>query len=165
MPVATERTNSRSDRPQGEVSAGPRRRGSLALRVLLLSLMTLATLNVWTGGPLVALWVGSKVQGQFTTLKMGAVAAAVVTLAVVSYLLGWLIQWLDVRYGEVVDRPPRTRQPLPWLRSMRDKYGDPKPEYQPPTSLELILVGMVVLVVGCFEVWFFFFAGSPLPSG
>lgn len=153
------------DVSDGEISDRGKPRRRLALRVLLLSAMTLASLNVWTGGPLFALWVGSQVQGQLTTLKMSAVAAVVVTLAIVVFLLVRLIHWLDIRYGEVIGRPPRTRQPLPWLRSMRDQYGDPKPEYQPPTALERILVVMVVVVVEAFVVWFFFFAGSPLPQG
>ncbi len=140
----------------------PRR---LLLRVLLVAAMIAATVNTWTGGPLLALWVGSKVQGQYTTLKMGAVGATVLTLAVILFLLGQLITRLDLRYGEVTGRPPRTRQPLPWLRSLRDQYGDPPPEVEPLTALEWILVSMVVFVVGCFEVWFFFFAGSSLPHG
>jgi hypothetical protein len=34
----------------------------------------------------------------------------------------------------------------------------------PLTALEWVLVAMVVIVVALFEVWFFFFAGSPLPK-
>jgi hypothetical protein len=143
------------------VAARPRR---VFVRVVLVSAMILATLNVWTGGPLFALWVGSKVQGSFTTLKMGAVGVAVLTLAVVSLVLVRVIHLLDIRYGEVTGRPPRTRQPLPWLRSMRDKYGDPPPEREPLTALERIVVTMVVIAFACLEVWFFFFAGSSLPN-
>ncbi len=127
--------------------------------------MIVATVNTWTGGPLLALWVGSKVQGQYTTPSMAAIGATVVTLALVLFLLARLITRLDARYGEVVGRPKRTRQPMPWLRSLRDRYGDPPQEVEPLTALEWILVGMVVLVFACFEVWFFLFAGSPLPHG
>ncbi|MGI8920759.1 MAG: hypothetical protein ACR2HD_03660 [Solirubrobacteraceae bacterium] len=45
-------------------------------RVGVVSLMTLASVNVWTGSPLMALWVGSKVQGSYTNLSMTAVAGA-----------------------------------------------------------------------------------------
>lgn len=147
------------------MDVGHRARASkFVRRVLLISGMALATLNIWTGGPLFALWVGSKVQGDFTTLKMGAVGAAVVTLGVVSFLLVRVIQWLDFHYSKVIGRPARTRQPAPWLRSMRDKYGDPPPEREPLSALERLLVAMVVIATVCAEVWFFFFAGSFLPG-
>jgi len=57
-------------------------------------------------------------------------------LVVILFLLFQLITRLDVRYGKVTGRLPRTRQPLPWLRSMRDRYGDPPPEREPLTALE-----------------------------
>jgi hypothetical protein len=83
----------------------------------------------------------------------------VLTLAVVLFLLVRLITRLDARYGEVIGRLPRTRQPLPWLRSLRDRYGDPPQSVKPLTALEWILVGTVVLAVACSEVWFFFSPG------
>jgi hypothetical protein len=133
-------------------------------RVLLLAAMILATLNVWTGSPLLALWVGSKVQGSYSTLNMSAVAAVVFVLAAMVFLLVRAIAWLDVRYGEAVGRPPKKRLVRPWMRSTAGKHGDPKKEIQPLTPLERILVVMVVIVVALFEVWFFFFAGSSLPQ-
>jgi hypothetical protein len=142
---------------------GPRRR--LVARVLLVAAMIVATVNTWTGGPLLALWVGSKVQGQYTTLSMAAVGATIATLAVILFLLAKLITRLDARYGEVIGRPKRTRLPLPWLRSLRDRYGNPPPEVEPLGALEWILVAMVVVVFAGFEMWFFVFAGSPLPHG
>ena len=35
---------------------------------------------------------------------------------------------------------------------------------EPLTLMERILVLVVVVAIGCFEVWFFFFAGSSLPN-
>jgi len=133
----------------------------------LVAAMILATLNIWTGSPLLALWVGSKVQASYGsgTLQMSAVAAVVLVLAGVVFLLARAIAWLDVRYGEAVGRPPKVRQVRPWMRSLAGKYGDPKQETEPLTPLERILVVMVVIVVVLFEVWFFFFAGSSLPQG
>jgi hypothetical protein len=143
----------------------PRRpKKSLWRRVLLVAAMILATLNIWTGSPLLALWVGSKVQGSSGTLQMSAVGAVVVVLAVMVFLLARAIAWLDVAYGEAVGRPPKVRQVRPWMRSLAGKYGDPKQETEPLTTLERILVVTVVIVVVLFEVWFFFFAGSSLPQ-
>ena len=57
-----------------------------------------------------------------------------------------------------------TRQPLPWLKSTSGERVPAKRPPEPLTLLERILVLMVVVAVGCFEVWFFFFAGSSLPN-
>jgi hypothetical protein len=143
-----------------------RRKRPVWRRVLLLAAMILATLNIWTGSPLLALWVGSKVQAasSSTTLQMSTVGAVVLVLAVMVFLLARAIAWLDVRYSEAVGRPPKARQVRPWMRSLAGKYGDPKQEPEPLTPLERILVVIVVIVVILFEVWFFFFAGSPLPK-
>lgn len=141
-----------------------RRKHSVWRRVLLLAGMILAALNIWTGSPLLALWVGSKVQANYSGLSMTAVGAVVIVLAAMVLLLVRAIAWLDVRYNEAVGRPPKARQVRPWLRSLAGKYGDPKKETQPLTPLERILVVMVVVVVVLFEVWFFFFAGSSLPQ-
>jgi hypothetical protein len=37
--------------------------GNVLMRVGLGSVTALLSVNIWTGGPLVALWVGSKAQG------------------------------------------------------------------------------------------------------
>jgi hypothetical protein len=141
-----------------EAERPARRKKSLWRRVLLLAGMVLATLNIWTGSPVLALWVGSKVQGDVTTLKMSSVGAVVGVLAVMVLLLARAVAWLDVRYAEAVGKPPKKRQVRPWMRSLAGKYGDPKQETEPLTPLEWILVVMVVIAVIAFEVWFFFFA-------
>lgn len=144
--------------PVSDAARPARRKKSVWRRVLLLAAMILATLNIWTGSPVLALWVGSKVQGNVTTLKMASVGAVVGVLTVMVLLLARAIAWLDVRYGEAVGKPPKKRQVRPWMRSLAGKYGDPKQEVEPLTPLEWVLVVMVVIVVVLFEVWFFFFA-------
>jgi hypothetical protein len=134
-------------------------------RVLLLAALVLASFNIWTGSPLVALWVGSKVQGSFTTLKTSAVAATVVVLAALSLLLTRVIAWLDVRYGEAVGRPPKKRVVRPWNRSVAGLHTAPKKEVEPLTAVERVLVAVVVIAVIAFEVWFFAFAQATIPNG
>jgi len=142
--------------PASDAGRPARRKKSVWRRVL--AAMVLATLNIWTGSPVLALWVGSKVQGNVTTLKMSAVGAVVLVLSVMVLVLTRAIAWLDVRYAEAVGKPPKKRQVRPWMRSLAGKYGDPKQETEPLTPLEWVLVVMVVVVVVLFEVWFFFFA-------
>ena len=54
-------------------------------RVVLVCLMVLVTLNIWTGGPLLALWIGSRVQGPGAP-SMLAVAVAAISLGVITYI-------------------------------------------------------------------------------
>ena len=57
-----------------------------AKRLGLAVLMTLAALNVWTGGPLLALWIGSRVQGEGPP-SMAAIFTAAASLAGISLVL------------------------------------------------------------------------------
>ena len=47
------------------------------------------TANIWTGAPLLALWVGSQVVGK-RALSMAAVGGGGVVLAVLALVLAWL---------------------------------------------------------------------------
>ena len=126
--------------------------------------MGLAAMNVWTGSPLFALWVGSRVQGDGPP-SMAAVAVVAIVLAVVSLLLVRLLGWLGARYEELSGQVSTVRTHAPWLRSMRgerEAYPGERPRL---TTLERILVGTVIVAVGAFEVWFFFFSGSPIGQG
>ena len=58
--------------------------GAHAKRLGLLALMALAALNLFTGAPLVAIWVGSQVQGE--GFKAGASRFVVMVEAVVQDL-------------------------------------------------------------------------------
>jgi hypothetical protein len=130
-------------------------------RFVLVTLMALVAMNIWTGGPLLALWIGSRVQpsGQ---LSMLAVAVAAISLAVITYALVRLLARIDARYGEVSGRPTTVRRHVPWLRSMRGERPHVQRHANELSALEKILVGVVVLVVAVFEVWFFFYSGSPI---
>jgi len=131
-------------------------------RLVVLTLMALVTLNIWTGAPLFALWVGSQLvhdQGQMT---MGAAGAVVVTLGATCLALLAALGRLTVHYDEITGRPPRTRRQAPWLRSLRGEHAHPTLEEQPLRPVEYILVAVVLVACTAFEVWFFFFAGSSL---
>jgi len=135
-----------------------------ARRTALLIGTTLVSINVWTGCPLLALWVGSQVQGSSTAPKMGAVAVVVVVLAVSVFAAAWLLALLNCKYDEITGRPRAARQPSPWLRSMRgEREADVRREHG-ISGIERVVLISVVAAVLAFEVWFFFFAGSSLPS-
>jgi hypothetical protein len=133
-------------------------------KVGLVAASALASINIWTGAPLFAVWVGSKVQGSFTGLSMTAVLAVIAVLAALVFALGWLLTVINARYDEVTGRPPAARQTSPWLRSMRDeRESDVRRKYG-ISAVERIVVASVVAAVLAFEIWFFFFAGSSLPN-
>jgi hypothetical protein len=124
----------------------------------------LLSINMWTGAPLFAVWVGSKVQGNLNNLSMTAVFSVVVVLAVLVFLLAWGITWINAKYDEVTGRPPAARHTSPWLRSMRDEREEDVRQKFGISPVERVVVVSVVLAVLTFELWFFFFAGSSLPN-
>jgi hypothetical protein len=133
-------------------------------RVALVVASALVSINVWTGAPLLAVWVGSKVQGNLNNLSMTALFSVVVVLAVLVLALAWTLTWLNAKYDELSGRPAAARHTSPWLRSMRDERElDVRSKYG-ISAVERVVVVSVVAAVLVFEFWFFFLAGSSLPS-
>jgi hypothetical protein len=130
-------------------------------RLALVAAMTLTSLNVWTGSPLLALWFGSRLQGSGPP-AMGPVAVVAVTIAVVSGGLLRVLNRLNDAYDKLMHRERRKRQ-SPWLRSLRGEREDlHDPERDQLSVVEVVMVGMVLLVAALFEIWFFFFSSSPI---
>ena len=138
--------------------------GNVLKRVGLGSITALLSVNIWTGGPLVALWVGSKAQGNFSSLSMGAVFLVVVVLAIVEFGLLAALSWANGQYDEMIGRPP-VRRRYPWLSSMRGEREEVIAQRQGVSAVERIVVLSVVAGALVFEFWFFFLAGSSLPNG
>jgi hypothetical protein len=126
-------------------------------RTGVLTLVTVLSVQIWTGGPLLALWIGSQVQGPGHP-QMGPVAVVAISLIAITVVLVLLLGRLDQVYDRMVGTP-RARQQLPWMRSMRGE----RPETEKhPKAVDIIVILSVVAAVIVFEVWFFFFAGSPI---
>jgi hypothetical protein len=137
----------------------------LAFRKLCVVLASaLVAINIWIGSPLVALWVGSQVQRGMGHLSMTAVFTVVVVLGVLVLALTWTLARLNARYDELIGRSPEQREPLPWLRSMRGERESEARTRVGISAVERIVVLTVVAAVLAFEIWFFFLAGSSLPS-
>jgi hypothetical protein len=140
------------------------RRGfkNLLVRTLLATATTLVSLNLWTGGPLLALWVGSRIQAAVGSLSMGAVGATVGVLILETFLLYRLLAWLSVRYDAAIGRKVRRRQ-APWLKPMSGERRALEVR-RPLTAVERIVVGSVVILFEAALIWFFFFAHYALPG-
>jgi hypothetical protein len=130
--------------------------------LILAVLMAVVALNVWTGGPLFAVWVGAKVQGGGPP-SMTAIVVIIGVLAVVSLVLVRLLAVLGSAYDDVTGASAtRRRRQAPWLRSMRGERDDDASGDIGLSGLDRVLVACVVLAAAAFEVWFFFFAGSSI---
>jgi hypothetical protein len=132
-------------------------------RLGLVTVSALAAVNLWTGGPLLALWLGSRVQGGSTQLRMEAVLAIIVALIAISVGLLKVLAVTRARYDEL-SGIPATKRRTPWLRSMRGERDEDMHSATPINAVDKIVMVGVVLAIVAFEIWFFFFSGSSLPN-
>ena len=148
------------------VARDPARHGPLGLagrKIALLAATAVVSINIWTGGPLFALWVGSQVQGD-SGLSMGTVFVVVVVLAVVVFLLALALAWLNTRYDELLDRPPPPRHQYPWQRGIRAERERDVRRERGVTGFERAMIVSVVAAFLIFEAWFFLYAHYSFPG-
>jgi hypothetical protein len=131
------------------------------MRVVLLAAMALVAVNIWTGAPLLALWVGSRIQGD-SGLSMGAVFAVIAVLVAAMFALVRLLGVLGARHDRLIGREPVPRRQQPWLRSLSGERLSEQRAREPVSALDVVLVACVVLAALVFEIWFFFFSGSSI---
>src|SRR5687768_1823420 len=86
-------------------------------RVMLVVGMTLAALNIWTGAPLMGLWVGSRLTGG-ERITMLAVFATAVVIGFFCWTMMRALAMLGARHDELTGRQATVRRHTPWLRSM-----------------------------------------------
>jgi hypothetical protein len=134
-----------------------------AQRVALAAAAAFVTVNIWTGAPLLALWVGSRAAGP-TGLSMTAVGVVVIVLLVLVLVLVQLLSRINARYDRLTGRTV-DRRVSPWMRSMRSEREEYTRERQGTSAIERVVVYSVTVAVLVFNVWFFFFAGSPMGNG
>ncbi len=132
----------------------------------MLAATAVVALNVWTGSPLLALWVGSRVEDTDTSSgpSMAPIAVVIVVMAIMSWALLKLLGRLQDSYLKLLGRPPR-RYRSTWLRSMRGERGEWAREHDPDaraTAFEIVVMLVVVSAVAAFEIWFFFYSPSPI---
>jgi uncharacterized membrane protein len=135
--------------------------GSRVKRAAMAAATAFLAINLWTGAPLIALWVGSKSSGK-TVLSMQAVFVVVIVLAVLVFAMMLALAWLNESYNALTGRPHGERR-LRWLRSMSTQ-GQDEHERTGVSPLEQIVMASVYIAVLTLLVWFFFFAHSSLPG-
>jgi hypothetical protein len=133
-----------------------------AKRLVILALMALASVNLFTGAPLFAVWVGAQVQGDAGGLTMIAVLTVVVVMGVVCSALVWSLTRMGAAHDALVGRAAARRQTT-WMKPFNS--GSAHAQAGGLSALDKVLVGTVVLAGLAFEAWFFFFAGSSIGGG
>jgi hypothetical protein len=144
-------------------TTAPKTLGARLERALLLAAMALVAVNIWTGSPLLALWVGSRLQGT-SGLSMGAVFAVVAVMGVTSFALIKLLGALGARHDKLLGIQPGPRRQQPWLRSLSGERVRDQRRRARISALDVVLVGTVLVAAIAFEIWFFFFSGSSIPA-
>jgi hypothetical protein len=126
----------------------------------LIALMALGSVVLWIGSPLGWLWIGSQMQKDTQAAGFGPYMVVLFGIAITAVVLAKLLQRLNRLYGTVAGEDEPVRIVLPWHRGLRGQN-----EGRPPrTVLDVVMVISVSIGVVAFSIWFFFFAGSPLPT-
>ena len=146
-----------------ETAHEPRSSGRIK-PILLAAAMAFLALNVWTGSPLLAVWLGSKVQGEESQPSMGAYAVVIISLIFFSWGLYQLLKLVMTAYQDATGTTPTVRTHAPWLRSMRGERPDQRAATR-ISGAEKVVVVTVLIAAAAFEVWFFFFSGSSIGGG
>ena len=124
--------------------------------------MAIGSVGLWIAVPLFWLWLGSQLQ-QSSQPSMGPYLVVIIGIGISVFVLARLLASADRAFARASGGSDVVRVRLPWHRSMRGERD--VDAAQPRTILTVVMTISVGLCVLCFGIWFFFFAGSPLPSG
>jgi hypothetical protein len=131
-------------------------------RIALAISMAIVATNVWIGGPIVALWIGSRLQnasGGSLTIRPSTALAVFASLAVITIGLVKLLSAIAAAYDRASGNGPVKRRHDSWVSVERKSFPGVRPSL---TTMERILVVVVAMAVIAFEIWFMFFSTSPI---
>jgi hypothetical protein len=131
-------------------------------RAAMAGLTALVTVNIWTGCPLLSLWVGSQAVGQ-RTLSMASVVVVLVVLGALEFVMLIVLAWLASIYDELIGLA-RAEPQGSWLRNLCKPQAEAQRSRNVAmTSLEGIVVINVYVAVITLVTWYFLFAPHPAP--
>jgi type VI protein secretion system component VasK len=121
----------------------------------------LLALVVALGIPLVWIWIASQLAGTKRDLTP-SLALVITTGILVSYWVALVVgSRLRARWVSADEHQATVRR-MSWNRSFRDEPLHAGDEQSDPVERLFVIVAVIGVIA--FEVWFFFFAGSPLPN-
>jgi hypothetical protein len=130
------------------------RTGRFALEVIAAAL-------IGAGVPLAWIWIGSLIQSSRGAQHVEGSTAAILFVGILgTYVVILMIAGAIQARSEADDERGPTR--YPWNRSMRDEPY--RPGTQKLSPVEAVFVGTAVVASIGMLIWFFAFAGSPLPT-
>ena len=153
--------DSSASRLGGEAADPPSGWRARVKRAWLLAAMTVLGINLLTGSPLMAIWLGSRAQGTGPP-SMAGFLTFLGSLGVMSFFLVRMIAVTGRAHDELTGRRPTVRAHVPWLRSLRGERPAEVGSKAGLSVLDVVLVLAVLAAVAAFEIWFFFYSGSPI---
>ena len=138
-------------------------------RTMLAIAGALISVNIWTGAPICALWVGAQFQGWIdarapgTGVSMEGLLAVIVVLAALETALVLLVARVSNAYDKLTGRPGKARRRSPWLRSLGGERDKAESGRYGISAVERTAIISVVVCVLALEAWFFFSPRSALP--
>jgi hypothetical protein len=118
-------------------------------------------LAVAAGIPVIWIWIASQLAGTKKDLTP-SLAILITTGILVSYWLALIVgSWVRGRWVSTEQQRSKVQR-MSWNRSFRDDAHHPEDDRIDPIERLFVVVAVIGLIA--FEIWFFFFAGSPLPN-
>ncbi len=123
--------------------------------------MAVLSVTLWLGIPIGWLWIGSQIQSSSQSPGFGPYVLVLAGIIVSVVVVAKLLAALNRRCGRLAGEDATVRVRMPWHRSMRGE-DDSRHHH---SVLDVVMVISVSTAAFALTIWFFFFAGSPLPGG
>jgi hypothetical protein len=127
--------------------------------IFLVVLMAIGSVALWLVIPVA--WIyGISHTVKSTQPTLGPYVLILIAVPASMFIVGKLLYRLNGVYERITGQASEVRVQLPWHRSMRGE----RDAGRRTTVLELVMMISVSVALVAFGIWFFFFAGSSLPS-
>jgi hypothetical protein len=133
--------------------------GKKLAALILILLMIVGSLVLWIGIPVGWIVLASHLTDS-SSPTLGPYVLLIFGIPVSMFVFGRFLYRLNALYGDVTGSSPQVQVRAAWLKSMRAERGNTRPR----SVLDVVMIGSVSVALVVFLIWFFFFAGSSLPS-
>jgi hypothetical protein len=130
------------------------------IAILLVLMMAVGSIVLWIGLPVGWVWVASRTV-KSSQPSLGPYLLVLFATPLSMWLWSKLLFRLNDLYSRLTGQTHQVHVQLPWHKSMRGERGSTRQT----TVLDWVMIVSVSVALTAFGIWFFFFAGSSLPSG